>query len=408
MIKHYNTIIVGGGAAGFFTAIQIAEHHPKKKILILEKSPKVLEKVKISGGGRCNVTHACFEPKELVKFYPRGNQELLGPFNTFMCNNMIAWLEKNGVKTKVENDGRVFPVSNSSQTIIDCFLRLCKKYNIEIRTKLGLDSFVFEHNKYSVKANTHTFTSNQIVIATGSNRKLWNILENAGHTIAKPVPSLFTFKIKHALLQELPGLSVSMGKTKIKTRKREETGPILITHKGLSGPGILKISAWEAVYLAEVNYKFTLVVNWINEDYKTLLLHYKNLRENQPKTKFISLNNTYNLPKRLWKKIITLCDLENRNFAEAGNKHLESLAKMLTVCELPVDGKNTNKDEFVTCGGVVLDEVNFKTMESKKLPNLFFAGEVINVDALTGGFNFQNAWTTAFVAAQAICRVGDL
>lgn len=340
----------------------------------------------------------------MVKFYPRGHQELLGPFHSFMCGDMMAWLANNGVETKIEEDGRVFPVTNSSQTIIDCFENLVRKYKISVRTQTGVDSIVQENKNWKIVSKTQTFQAEKLVIATGSNRYIWNLLDKMGHSISAPVPSLFTFKIKHDLLTDLPGLSVPLGRTQIKGQKRTDTGPILITHKGLSGPGILKLSAWEAVHLAEVNYKFTLVVNWINEDYKTLLQEFKNIRDKEPKTKFISLNQKYNLPKRLWKKMIEICNLEMKNFAEASNKNIEELAKILAQCEMQADGKNTNKDEFVTCGGVQLNEINFKTMESKKIENLYFAGEVINVDAVTGGFNFQNAWTTSFLAAQAIAE----
>lgn len=401
-IKNFDVIIVGGGAAGFFTAIQIAENKPNANILILEKSNKVLEKVKISGGGRCNVTHACFNPKDLVTFYPRGHQELLGPFHKFMCGDMIQWLQTNGVSTKTEEDGRVFPVSNDSQTIIDCFLRLIKKYNIQVVTQSGLDSLQYKNELWQIKSKEEILQCKKLVLAAGSNRYVWNLLSTLGHTISAPVPSLFTFKINHDLIAELPGLSVSLGRTQIKGHQRTETGPILITHKGLSGPGILKLSAWEAVYLAEVNYKFILVVNWINQDYKSLLEKFKKIREKDSKKKFASLNQEFNLPKRLWNKMIEICNLEMKNFAEASNKNIEDLAKILAQCEMQVDGKNTNKDEFVTCGGVELQEINFQTMESKLFKNLFFAGEIINVDALTGGFNFQNAWTTSFIAAKAI------
>ena len=265
-----------------------------------------------------------------------------------MCGDMISWLSDHGVETKIEDDGRVFPNSNSSQTIIDCFQNLIRKYRITVQTKTGVDSFKKENDIWQIQTSQGDFSAKKLIIATGSNRKIWDMLSASGHTISPPVPSLFTFKIKHELLSELPGLSVPNGITNIKGEKREESGPILITHKGLSGPGILKLSAWEAVLLAEKNYKFALIVNWIAEDYKELLAHFKNLRDNEPKTKFISLNQKYNLPQRLWKKMISICNLEMKNFAEASNKNIEQLAKILAACELEVDGKNTNKDEFLT------------------------------------------------------------
>lgn len=322
-----------------------------------------------------------------------------------MCGDMIQWLKTNGVETKIEEDRRVFPVSNSSQTIIDCFLKLIKKYKIQVVEQSGLDSLEYKNELWNLKSKDQLLQTKKLVLASGSNRYVWNLLANLGHTISAPVPSLFTFKITHSLIADLPGLSVPLGRTQIKGQKRTETGPILITHKGLSGPGILKLSAWEAVYTAEVNYKFVLVVNWINQDYKTIVEKFKKIREKESKTKFVSLNQEFNLPKRLWNKMIEICNLEMKNFAEASNKNIEDLAKILANCEMEVDGKNTNKDEFVTCGGVQLNEINFKTMESKLFPNLYFAGEIINVDAVTGGFNFQNAWTTSFIAAKAISEI---
>jgi len=363
----------------------------------------VLEKVKISGGGRCNVTHACFDPKELIKFYPRGNKELLGPFHQFMTGDMMAWLDDNGVETKIEDDGRVFPASNSSQTIIDLFLKLTSTYNIAIKNNQNIINIAKENDLWQINTKETTFNCQKVIVASGSSRKIWDILASLKHTISKPIPSLFTFKIQDELLKELPGLAIQDCTTNIKGEKRSEVGPVLITHKGLSGPGILKLSAWEAVLLAEKNYNFVLEVNWTNEDFNELFKEFKRLREENPKQK-ISTYNIFELPKRLWKKMISISNLDMKKFAEASNKDLENFARILSKCELTVKGKNTNKDEFVTCGGVELSEINFKTMESKLHSNLFFAGEVINVDALTGGFNFQNAWTTSFIASKGILK----
>ncbi|MFT4644129.1 MAG: putative Rossmann fold flavoprotein [Planctomycetota bacterium] len=399
----YDIVIIGGGAAGFFSAIQVAEKNPNLKIIILEKSPKVLEKVKISGGGRCNVTHACFEPKELVKFYPRGHKELLGPFHQFMTGDMMAWLADNGVETKIEADGRIFPASNSSQTIIDLFESLIRKYNIEVRTQVGVDNFYQEDYQWIIESKETQFNAKKIIIASGSSRKIWDILTKLGHQIAKPVPSLFTFKIQNDLIKDLPGLVVQNAFVNVKGAKLIENGPVLITHRGLSGPAILKLSAWEAVLLSEKNYQFTLEVNWIRQNYQELLKEFKRLRDENPKQK-IATYNIYELPKRLWNKMIELSNLKMKKFAESSNKDLEKLASYLAKCSFEVNGKNTNKDEFVTCGGVELKEVNFKKMESTLHSNLFFAGEVINIDAVTGGFNFQNAWTTSFIAAQTVAE----
>ena len=371
------------------------------KIAILEKNLKLLEKVKISGGGRCNVTHACFEPKELVKFYPRGSEELLGPFHTFMTGDMMSWLSDNGVETKIEEDGRVFPLSNTSQTIVDLFLNLARKYKIDIIKSIKIEDFYQENDLWNIKTNINLFEAENLILASGSNKFIWDLLSNKNHTILNPVPSLFTFKIQDVLLKELPGLAVQDCIVNIKGEKFKESGPILITHKGLSGPAILKLSAWEAILLAEKKYNFILEVNWINHDYIELLNEFKRLRDENPKQK-VSTYNIYKLPKRLWKKMIEICDLEMKKFAETSNKDLEKFAKLLCKCELEVNGKNTNKDEFVTCGGIKLSEINFKTMESKLHKNLYFCGEIMNIDALTGGFNFQNAWTTAYLCAKQL------
>lgn len=401
MFKKIDVVVIGGGAAGFFSAIQIAEKNPELKIVILEKSNKLLEKVRISGGGRCNVTHACFEPKELVKFYPRGNKELLGPFHTFMTGDMMAWLEENGVETKIEEDGRVFPLSNSSQTIVDLFLNLARKYKIEIQINSKIEKFYLEDDIWKVKLNSEIIETENLILASGSNRFIWEKLSELGHEISKPVPSLFTFKTQDDLFKEFAGLAIQNCIVNIKESGLKESGPILITHKGLSGPAILKLSAWEAKLLAEKSYNFILIVNWINKDFKNLLKEFKRLRDEEPKQK-VATYNIYKLPKRLWKKMIETCNLGMKKFAETSNKDLEKFASILCQYEIAVKGKNTNKDEFVTCGGVELSEINFKSMESKLHENLFFCGEIINVDALTGGFNFQNAWTTAYICSLGV------
>lgn len=400
----YDAIIIGGGASGFFSAIQIAEVKPNAKLLIIEKSAKVLEKVKISGGGRCNVTHACFEPQELVKHYPRGHKELLGAFHRFMCGDMMAWLDQHQLPTKIEEDGRVFPVSNSSQSIIDLFLRLTKKYHIKIWTKTTVENIEKQNNLWQITIAQQKIIARNLLIATGSNRKMWDTLKSFQHSIVKPLPSLFTFKIKDPLIANLPGVALPKVRAKVQGENKEEEGTLLVTHKGLSGSAILKLSAWQAVVLASKNYHFQLEINFIQQNFKDLLAQFKQMREKEPKTKLVSLNKSYKLPKRLWQNMIAICGLEQRNFAEVSNKNLEQLASVLTQYCFTANGKNTNKDEFVTCGGVALNEVNFKTMESKKQANLYFAGEVLNIDALTGGFNFQNAWTTAFIAGQAVAE----
>jgi len=395
-------LIIGGGAAGFFAAIQIAQQTERTlKITILEQGKRVLEKVKVSGGGRCNVTHACFIPKELVSYYPRGNKALLGPFHRFMCGDMLAWLEEQNVPTHIEEDGRIFPTTNNSQTIIDCFLEATERFNIKVNTQTKVFKFYKEKKHWKVETNQGIYTTKKLLLATGSSRKIWEHLALLKHQIQTPVPSLFTFKIKSDLLIDLPGVSVKNGSVKVQNSKLQETGPILITHWGLSGPGILKLSAWGAREFHDCNYNFTIFVNWTDyevNEVKAVLLEKK---QTQAKKKIIQ-TPLFNLPKRLWARIVDLCKVENKNFADLSKKDIEQLLQMIARCPLKVTGKSTNKEEFVTCGGVHLDEVNFKTMESKHLPNLYFAGEILNIDALTGGFNFQAAWTTAWVAARAI------
>lgn len=397
----YDLIVVGGGAAGFFCAIQCAEKNPSFKILILEKSEKVLNKVKISGGGRCNVTHACFDPQEMTSFYPRGNKELRGPFHQFLCGDMMAWLEDRGVPTHLEEDGRVFPTTNSSQTIIDCFLGLCKRYNIQIKTKTALTSLVKNDTTWEVATTSESYISKSVLLATGSSPKMWNYLKSLNYEIVPPVPSLFTFNIQHALLQDLAGISVPNAQVKINSTNYSESGPLLITHWGLSGPAVLKLSAWAARELFGLNYRFSISINWINTSKEEVEERIKEVR------KFHGKKQTQNfpmfgIPKRLWLRITSLLKIGTKNFASLTTKELESLVKTIYQTELKVNGKSTFKDEFVTCGGVDLKQINFKTMGSKLHPNLYFAGEVNNIDAVTGGFNFQAAWTSAYIAANAI------
>ena len=411
MTKKYNILIIGGGAAGFFAAIRCAEQNPNLKIGILEQSQRVLEKVKISGGGRCNVTHACFEPKELTTFYPRGNKALLGPFHQFMCGDMLAWLEENNVETKIEADGRIFPTSNKSQTIIDCFTNAVEHFNIELSTQTKVKQFYLKSTEstnptdktarkhWEITTSQGNITAQKLIIATGSSRKIWEHLATLGHTIESAVPSLFTFNIKDPLLKDLPGVVAQNGMVQINDSKLKESGPILITHWGLSGPGILKLSAWGARLLNQRAYKFDITINWSGRNLEEIKTELKETKQNQSRKK-IGTTPLFDLPKRLWLRMTDLCKISGKNWADLSKKSLEELAQIIGNCKLTVDGKSTNKEEFVTCGGINLDEVNFKTMESKKLPNLYFAGEVLDIDGVTGGFNFQAARTTAWIAAQ--------
>jgi len=397
----FDVIIVGGGAAGFFTAIQIAEHNPNKNILILERGKEVLTKVKISGGGRCNVTHAEFIPQELVKNYPRGERELLGPFHQFMTGDTIEWFEKQGVELKIEEDGRMFPVSDSSQTIIDCFLKRTQDLNIKINTLEPVKDFVKEGELWKITCKSSHYQAQQLVIATGSNPKIWNQLQHLNHQIISPVPSLFTFNTRDSRVEGLAGIS-TFASVKVVGEKLESEGPLLITHWGFSGPGILKLSAWGAQRLFEKNYQFQLEINWLGyASAEATLEQLLKLKKQNPKQQMATYAQ-FDLPKRLWQKLVEASIPENRIWAEVSHKELQALVKELTQGVYHIQGKSTFKEEFVTAGGVELKEINFKTMESKLHENLFFAGEVTNIDAITGGFNFQNAWTSSFIAAREI------
>ena len=401
----YDIIIIGGGAAGFFTAINIVEKNPKLQVAILERGKSVLEKVRISGGGRCNVTHACFVPNDLVKFYPRGEKELKGPFHQFCSGDTIEWFEKHGVELKIEDDGRMFPVSNSSQTIIDCFLKAAQKLKIDVLTSHSVQELYQGGDYWKISTNQEVFSCQKVIMATGSNPKMWELLQNLGHSIIEPVPSLFTFNIKDPRIKDLMGLS-AIASVKVKKSKLEASGPLLITHWGMSGPGILRLSAWGARELADKKYQFAIQVNWLNEiDFEEAIDLLKNIKEENSK-KLVSKYAHFELPKRLWENLVKAAGItEETKWADVNKKQLNTLAEQLTNGEFQVNGKSTFKEEFVTAGGIDLKEVNFKTMESKILPNMFFAGEILNIDAITGGFNFQNAWTGGFIVANAITSI---
>lgn len=408
MSRNFDVIIAGGGAAGFFTAINIAEANPKLKIAILERGKEVLSKVRISGGGRCNVTHACFIPNDLVKFYPRGEKELKGPFNQFCSGDTIEWFERHGVELKIEDDGRMFPVTDSSQTIIDCFLEVSKKLGIQILMGESIQSLYRADDHWKIETNKEVFLADKLVMATGSNPKMWDMLEELGHTIVSPVPSLFTFNIKDSRIKDLMGVS-AIATVKVKGTKLEASGPLLITHWGMSGPAILRVSAWGARELFTKNYQFTLQVNWLNDmDADECDEVLKSLKQEHAK-KTVSKKSPFDFPNRLWESLVTASgiDVETR-WADLTRNQLQALAAQLTNGEFQVNGKSTFKDEFVTAGGVDLKEVNFKTMESKRVEKLYFAGEVLNIDAITGGFNFQNAWTGGFIAAKSIVEAQNV
>jgi predicted Rossmann fold flavoprotein len=398
----YHIIIIGGGAAGFFAAINIAEQHPHLRVAILERGSEGLQKVKISGGGRCNVTHAEFVPQELVANYPRGEKELLGPFHQFMTGDTIEWFEKRGITLKIEDDGRMFPESNSSQTVIDCFLNEAKRLRVEVFYNQSVVSFGTMDNQWKVSTKKDVFTCNKLVITTGSNPKIWQLLEQLGHSIVKPVPSLFTFNIKDNRLIDVPGVSVPNVHVKVLDSKLNSEGPLLVTHWGLSAPAILKLSAFGAIELAERNYRFEIEVNFITTDYDLCLELLKALKLSEAKKQVIKYSQ-FELPKRLWQNLVLAAKIsENERWADLNIDQLENLCGQLTKATFQVNGKSTFKEEFVTAGGVDLKEVNFKTFESKLHKHLFFAGEVLNIDAVTGGFNFQNCWTSAYILSKNI------
>ncbi len=403
-MKAYNVIIIGGGAAGFFAAINIAEQNSSLKVAILERGKEGLQKVKVSGGGRCNVTHAEFIPSELTKNYPRGERELLGPFHQFMTGDTIEWFEKKGVELKIEEDGRMFPVSNSSQTIIDCFLNQVKKNHVDVLYNHSVKSIQNNTKSWLLETNQGDFTSEKVLIATGSNPKMWKLLEQLNHTISKPIPSLFTFNIKDKRIKNIPGVVAQNTKVKVVKSNLESEGPLLITHVGMSAPAILKLSAFGALELAKRDYKFSIEVNFIEQPFEDCLAILKQLKQDLNK-KTVFKFSQFDLPKRLWQQLVLAAHIhETKTWAEINKQQLEDLAMQLTKAVFKVDGKSTFKEEFVTAGGINLKEVNFKTFESKLHKNLYFAGEVLNIDAITGGFNFQNAWTGAYIAAKSISK----
>ncbi len=401
-MKQFDVIIVGGGAAGFFAAINIADLNPKLKIIVLERGNKVLSKVKVSGGGRCNVTHAEFDPRELTTNYPRGQKELLGPFHKFMTGDTVQWFADRGVELKIEEDGRMFPRSDSSKTIIDCLLSETEKHNIKILKNNSLKRLSNKKENWLLETNTESFLCQKILVATGSNIKIWNILAELGHTIVDPVPSLFTFNINDERIKDIPGVAAEHVKIKVLDSQLESEGPLLITHWGMSAPAILKLSAFGAIELNKRDYKFKIEVNFVNDSYENIVTELKGSKEIQPK-KLIFNSPQFNLPKRLWQKLLAAANISKEKcWADLDKDCIRELAVQLTKAVFNVNGKSTFKEEFVTAGGIELKEINFKTFESKLHKNLFFAGEILNIDAITGGFNFQNAWTGAYIAAEAI------
>jgi predicted Rossmann fold flavoprotein len=400
-------VIIGGGAAGFFAAITCAELDPTAEIVILERGKSVLGKVKISGGGRCNVTNACFINRELIKNYPRGAKELMSPFSRFSTGDTMAWFDKRGVELKIEDDDRVFPVSDNSQTIVDCLWNTAKKLNVAVQTNCRVENLMppsSNKTTWTVEIGQQpTIHADKILLATGSNPKIWAILEQLGHNIVPPVPSLFTFNIKDPRIEGLAGVSVPLANVKVLGTKLQSNGALLVTHWGLSAPAILKLSAYGARVLHDLQYQFSIQVNWLGSDSLEVIKKELELFKEENPRKQPSANALFDVPNRLWKSLVKAAEIqEGQQWANVNKKQINNLTTQLVAATFQVQGKSTFKEEFVTAGGIDLKEVEFKTFESKLFPNLFFAGEILNIDAITGGFNFQAAWTGGWVAGNAL------
>lgn len=397
---NYDVIVIGGGAAGFFAALAAKRLNPESTVAILEKSAVLLSKVRISGGGRCNVTHACFDPIALSKHYPRGEKELIGPFHRFQPKDTIEWFASRGVELKVEKDGRMFPITNSSETIIECLKEQAKNLGVDIWLRQPIEGVEKLESGFKIhRREMDPVFATKMILATGSSKEghLWS--QKLGHTIAPAVPSLFTFNVPSSPLHELSGISFEKVKVSIVGTSYFQIGPLLITHFGFSGPAPLKLSAWAARYLFEKNYCVDLEINWIPDRCaQDLYNELEGLKKRMPH-RTLSAENPFVFPKSFWK--LFLGSLEEKRLNDISLKELASLAQKLHSDIYAVNGKTTNKEEFVTCGGVVLKEVNFKTMESKVCKGLYFAGEILDIDGVTGGFNFQNAWTTGFIAGSS-------
>jgi hypothetical protein len=402
-------VIVGGGAAGFFAALACAGAGSAAEILVLEKTSQFLSKVKISGGGRCNVTHACFNEREFATRFPRGERALIAPLKQFQAVDTVAWFEAHGVKLKTESDGRMFPVTDSSQTIIDCLLNAARAKNVKLKTNCGVERAAKKTGGGFDLAlsNGESLGCDKLLLATGGCRTplLGQLAVSLGHTLEMPVPSLFTFHIATPWLRALAGVSVPVAEISVADTRLRERGALLITHWGLSGPVILRLSAWGARVLHQMDYRFTLRVDWLPhlEDEK-LAKEFETRRRSQA-ARFVVNSPVAPLPARLWEQLVLAAGIPRETRWSALSRPAQhKLIQELLRGHFPVSGKSLNKDEFVTCGGVKLDEVNFKTMESRVCPGLFFAGELLDIDGITGGFNFQAAWTTGWLAGRAMAE----
>jgi predicted Rossmann fold flavoprotein len=400
---HFEAIFIGGGAASFFAAIRLAELVPGINCAILEKGKTVLNKVRISGGGRCNVTNAITDPRELSENYPRGQKSLIGPFNRFNSRDTVEWFESRGVELKTESDGRVFPVSDNSQSIVDCLMNEVKKYGIAVKTGENVKKIRrLKDRTWDLQASQNQYRCKQLFLGSGSSPAMWAVLSDLGLPIVEPHPSLFTFNINDPRIKGLQGISLPEVELKINGSPLKSTGPLLITHWGLSGPAILKLSAWGARQLAEMNYRFELVVKWMSAENAQNLI--EDSRAMHPSEK-VQKKPFVEFPVRLWRSLVEYLRIsEETRWADLSKKQMNALGEQLSNCRLKVDGKSTFKEEFVTAGGVNLKAVDLREFRSVDYPNLFLAGEVLNIDAITGGFNFQAAWTGGWIAGSSMSK----
>ena len=399
-------VVIGGGAAGFFAAINIAQKVSGAQVSILEKSNKLLQKVRVSGGGRCNVTNARSLPSQLIHFYPRGHKKLHQVFKTFTSSDMVDWLQSNGVETKKEEDLRMFPVTNNSKTIIDCFLALAEKHKVKILTGQSVTN-IKKNSKWIITTKKEVFEADKVIVATGSSTSSWEVLQDLGLNTTNVVPSLFTFNIDDIRIKDLQGISFKEATVKIAGHKLEESGGLLITHWGLSGPVILKLSSWGAYSLNELKYDFEILINYTGNHTDLVRSNFISYKEANPKRKVFNYP-LFNLPKRFWESIVEYCKIGSQTtFGELSKKEVNKLIEELTQGRYKVNGKSTFKEEFVTAGGIKLSEVDLKTFEAKRFPGLYLAGEVLDIDALTGGFNFQACWSGGWIISESVLHSGD-
>lgn len=401
-MKSPSVVVIGGGAAGFFAAITAAEKGAA--VTLLEQGRGVLAKVKVSGGGRCNVTHACFDPKQLVQHYPRGGRELLGPFHHFQPRDTMAWFQQRGVDLKVEADGRVFPVSDQSQTIIDALLNAAQKAGVRLHTGVASLELDQDADGFRAKQGEALWTADRLLIATGSGERGYSWARQFGHSLVPRVPSLFTLAISDPRLKGLAGVAVDKAVLSLEGKGLPQSGPVLITHWGFSGPAVLRLSAWEARFLHQAGYQALLHVNWLGLKTEDVQKGLKGMRHQAPRQS-VRTRPAFPMPQRLWERLVEASGVdESRRWADLTTTEAESLAAELTQGVFEISGKGAFKEEFVTAGGIPLNEVNFSTMESRRCPNLYFAGEILDIDGVTGGFNFQSAWTTGWLAGRAMAK----